>query len=760
MCVKLNILSSPGHYLILYLNLFYRRTCFCLIFLLNVLALKKSSNEGETDWETKKKSDDNFEESIVDYSTGAQHVFILIDCHPSMFLPLCRYNDTDDHDVVISPFDAALIAVHQLLKLKVKHVATNKSGKRDGVGVLLFGTKSISTTAPSAFSLSNTCYKWIDLEPPGITQVLNVQMSLPPLKKYPLSDDQYPPNNTSANLHKRGRDLQQEFASTTAEYITKKNETKLSPLRAALVRANDTFCTAKCVDRKNSSNHSNVIWIFTNQDDPCYGNEEEKRQVAQIAKDVMQNEISIKLWDLPVAGKGSTFDRTLFYDKIIHTKDDEDDDYYGCFEGGEIPNGDGFTTTCGRSALFDVHRFLDQITQQLKRHYPKRGISLFLPSSTVSIASIDLYRLVQVQRKPSYEIVCNTNNKIVFTETTSIVDSGRAEIISNKKQKHYQDDTVRIKTYVQFGESRVPFTKDEVEAVKSSFNKSLLPPYLLILGFKPSAALSQRCWYKHQMERSYFAYPNDANAPGSRRAFAALLTAMCRNRVIGIGQLCTTTIQMGKKYSSGPRLVIIIPQPEKRTTDKVQLEPPGFVLFPLPYEDDFRASVLPSSSNSPACPELVETMKHLIVAQRDFLSKSSEDDYDDPYFENPSLAFFWNYIEAVALAQPKAVFFDKMEMCENIMYDDVRARELVNKINSLLPPEQERKKKKATNTKINSDSDGALDFELMAKDGTLDRCTNDVLKRFLKSIGFSQTGKKQVLIERITAYFMMDERAD
>lgn len=676
-----------------------------------------------------------------------------------MFQPLCRYYDTDDHDVIISPFDAALIAVHQLLKLKVKHVATNKSGKRDGVGVLLFGTKDIKTTASSVFSSSNTCYKWIDLEPPGISQVLNVQKCLPSLMYYPMSDDSLP-NAASTNVHGRERDLQREFAPTFEECQTKENESKLSPLRAALVRANDTFCNAKCVDRKSRSNHRNVIWIFTNQDDPCHGNEEEKKQVAQIAKDVMQNEISIKLWDLPAVDERSTFDRTLFYDKIVHSKEDESDGYYDCFAGIGKTDVDGFITAYGKNPVFDLQSFLDQITQQLRRNYPKRGISLYLPGSTLPIASIDLYRPVQIQRKPSFEFVCNTNNKVVLTETTSIVDSGRAEIIFTKKQKHNQDDTVRIKTYVQFGESHVPFTKDEVEAVKSSINKSLPSPYLLILGFKPSAALSQRCWYEHQMERSYFSYPNDARAPGSRRAFAALLTSMCRNRVIGIGQLCTTTTQMGKKYSSGPRLVIIIPQPEKRTTEKVQLEPPGFVLLPLPYEDDFRASVLLSSSNAPACPELVEAMKHLILAQRDFLSKSQEEDYSDPYFENPSLTMFWNYVEAVALAQPKAFYFDKIEMCENTIYDDGSTRELIKKVISLLPPEQERKKKKTMSTMINSDSSGALDFERMAKDGTLDRCTNNVLKSFLKSIGFSQTGKKHALIERITAYFVTDERAD
>lgn len=232
-------------------------------------------------------------------------MLILIDCNPSMFLPLCRYDDGDGHDIIISPFDATLLAVHQLLKLKIKHAATYKSGKRDGVGVLLFGTSTTNTINTSAFSSSNTCYKWIDLEPPGITQVLNVQKCLPAMQRCPMSGDVLSSSSfTTENCDKRERNLQREFANNNADEATKiKETTKLSHLRAALVRANDTFCTAKCVDRKSSSNHSNVIWIFTNQDDQCYGNEEKKKEVAQIAKDIMQNEIAIKLWDLPVAGK-------------------------------------------------------------------------------------------------------------------------------------------------------------------------------------------------------------------------------------------------------------------------------------------------------------------------------------------------------------------------------------------------------------------------------------------------------------------------
>jgi hypothetical protein len=81
---------------------------------------------------------------------GAEHVLLLFDCDASMFeryVPCHRPppSANDDEDVVdgavvhYSPMDVATTAAHRLLRAKVRDVAETKSGKRDGVGVLLYG---------------------------------------------------------------------------------------------------------------------------------------------------------------------------------------------------------------------------------------------------------------------------------------------------------------------------------------------------------------------------------------------------------------------------------------------------------------------------------------------------------------------------------------------------------------------------------------------------------------------------------------------
>ena len=137
------------------------------------------------------------------FAFEAQHIVVLIDSHPQMFIPCVRilsrdakdeygegdrsgesganedgvdgkkreifmnesigskndsiekgsldrrrFNDNTnnyDDDGLITPFDAALMACEKLLHLRVHYVATSRTGKRDGVGVLLYGiTKSRS----------------------------------------------------------------------------------------------------------------------------------------------------------------------------------------------------------------------------------------------------------------------------------------------------------------------------------------------------------------------------------------------------------------------------------------------------------------------------------------------------------------------------------------------------------------------------------------------------------------------------------------
>lgn len=321
----------------------------------------------------------------------------------------------------ITPFDAVLRAVEQLLKLRVKYVATSKAGKRDGVGVVLFGTKKRKDHLGITSTLG-----LIPMEPPGIPQVLNIRKCLPkgstigrggsqgsnkPRSSLfyfsPVAASAYTAN--SARINARERDLQQEVADQDHDNekpshvaASRGHSGTLSTLRAALLQANEIFLNAKCVKKDSPSYKgppdTKTIWIFTNQDDPCYGRDDEKNQVEKIIQDVTQNGIEIKVWPLPNAS-GSVFDRTLFYSRINNEEQIEEELQYALDPSKRSVN------------LTD---FLSQVNQQWKKRRPFRGISMVLPGS-MSVESnaiaLDLYRLVQPQTKPTPVSVHQQTNK-------------------------------------------------------------------------------------------------------------------------------------------------------------------------------------------------------------------------------------------------------------------------------------------------------------------------------------------------------------
>lgn len=95
---------------------------------------------------------------------GAQHVLILIDCRPSMFEQTISIGEDG---VFVSPMDVALDVCEKFLRSKVKQVATNKTGKRDGVGILLYGV-------PNPTQVTTT-RALVELDRPGIASIQKIQ---------------------------------------------------------------------------------------------------------------------------------------------------------------------------------------------------------------------------------------------------------------------------------------------------------------------------------------------------------------------------------------------------------------------------------------------------------------------------------------------------------------------------------------------------------------------------------------------------------
>ena len=279
-------------------------------------------------------------------------------------------------DAIITPMHAAMKACESILRQKIRNVATSKTGKRDGIGILIYGPKVSSvvesdddddndviesdleesaTLNPS----TNTPVKWIlSLAPPGIQQVKTIQICL---------DD----SNLGRNLHQ--------------ECCPEEEIDSSRPLRTALHEASKTFANAKCVKRRARSDKAppdaKSIWIFTCRDTPCRDLTEDRQHFVTTCRDVNENGIDILVWPF-----SNDFDCTLFYNDIISTPPPDD------FIWGDF--------------LHDMQHHWNQ-TRTLF------SIPLLFPNSAPHQPGImmDFFRTVKPQRRPIPVWITQTTKK-------------------------------------------------------------------------------------------------------------------------------------------------------------------------------------------------------------------------------------------------------------------------------------------------------------------------------------------------------------
>ncbi len=374
---------------------------------------------------------------------GAQHILILLDCHHSMFRPyistLCNTTRTsqennhsnDDMDEGgeekwLSPMDAALIAAKRLLQHRVHHVATTRTGKRDGVGIVLFNcplTNTTSTTTTSTTSGNgNECIHTlggysstgvrilIPLEPPGVDQILTIRSFM----KQQHSNDN---GNgiTTPGSGENGKSLERELYGhlmSKPEPMGNhedadpemESEEQIISLRSALFQINKILTDAKCVKKSTSASidieDSKTVWIFTNQDDPTHGDEEQREVMQSVCKDLEENDVAVKLWALPKVTEGAEsaggmdgekqkdelFDRGKFYDYIT-TLDEYDDD-------------DGYTEERGRDESqhgndLNLERLLDQFCISWEKTRKAQSIPMYLPDWNTNLTHLNVNGNVQ-----------------------------------------------------------------------------------------------------------------------------------------------------------------------------------------------------------------------------------------------------------------------------------------------------------------------------------------------------------------------------
>ena len=491
-----------------------------------------------------------------------------------------------------------------------------------------------------------------------------------------------------------------------------------------------------------------TVWIFTNDDAPCQSNDEEKERVKIIAKDVNDNGVELKLWPLPAR----KFDRSKFYDSIVEPEESEIDS-------------------------FVLESFLNRVNQQWKRYRRAFAVPLLLPGqATVEQAmALDMFKLVQPQRKPEPFSIDKRTNQYVFNvsfhrftlcEFISIINSSQCKFFNSrltvKKSLHLaiesgeQVKKEHIRTFLEFGGERVPFSFEDLLKVKQSCRSlptSVSQSYLLLLGFQHQGSIP---WiYRAFGTRSYLAYPNDDDACGSKAAFTALYTSMIHKQVWGIGELVSSKRAMA-------RFVVIIPKQEVRenftSNESVvrtrQLESPGFIVSYLPFRDDVR--VIPEEYCTVPSPSSVEAAKAMICAQqKDGSGTRSSHPVDwSRDICNPAIKLFWDYMESVALDLPMPKFEDETQMKESPILN--AAQDEIDAFKASLPLEEDSKKARSSKRKVSAlsefDPQNPKQIEDMANQGTLGGATGNVLRGYLKSVGQRTTGKKVELVQRIKDY--------
>ncbi|OWK03815.1 XRCC6, partial [Cervus elaphus hippelaphus] len=174
-----------------------------------------------------------------------------------------------------------------------------------------------------------------------------------------------------------------------------------------------------------------------------------------------------------------------------------------------------------------------------------------------------------------------------------------------------------------YGCRQIVLEKEETEELKRFDD-----PGLILIGFKPLMMLKKH----HYLRPSLFVYPEESLINGSSALFSVLLTKCLEKEVMAV---CRYT----PRQNIPPCFVALVPQEEELDDQKIQVAPPGFQLFFLPYADDKRK--VPFTEKVMANPEQVDKMKAIVQKLRF--------KYRCDGFENPVLQQHFRNMEALAL---------------------------------------------------------------------------------------------------------------
>ena len=334
---------------------------------------------------------------------GAQHVVCLVDCHADMF---AANRDGDGDGYASSSIDMTLQLIDELLQQRIRTTVTMKTGKRDGVGVILYHTKPNRSERSAKQDQDHhdddddddddddnedegsTVHVLLPLTPPGSSTVRTIRACF---QKDPVHGG-------------RLRDLQQEFAFKKNNDDTD-TPLRISPLQTALEECLRTFQNSKCVKQQQhtaaagsssapsavSAVDTKTIWIFSNRDNSYPG---QSHLIQNVARDVQEHGIQIITWPLlhPQQQQQDDDSVTFRHDPLLESI------------STSIPFVNRLTT---QDECLDALEALQQYWKKLRRSF---CCPLLLPGAAndnengnhaSSSIYVDWFRFVQMAKKPN-----------------------------------------------------------------------------------------------------------------------------------------------------------------------------------------------------------------------------------------------------------------------------------------------------------------------------------------------------------------------
>lgn len=657
---------------------------------------------------------------------------LLIDCHESMFekyIPLLDDADIDNDDdeemegsnnsapvkekKLFAPHDVAVTAAHRLLRMKIRNIAETRTGKRDGVGILLYGCNTkrglhgnkSDTSSNSGDDESDSdeeedeqhpTHELLELAPPGTEQILKIQECIPPTR-----------DNESNQNH---RDLQKEFSTlgiTNGNDDDKGGGDGCCTLRQAFVDANKIFEAAKCVKMRSPAGKdlpdAKSIWIFTNQDNPC-SSDFDKIQTITHAKDLKDASVDIHV--MPMPKKSGDFDKSLLYNDLLSPISLQE-------------NVDCFADNNGTLDIEDVLENFGHFARKARKY---AYVPLFLPGWKEREGDpgimLDLYSVVRERKKP-VPITVHQEKCTATARRTSMIDKENGNVVE-KKDLHY---------YAEFCGGRVTLHPDDIATLKD-LSRSNLAGCVALLGFRPMESLDITC----PLSKNSIAFANDSMVAGSNKAFYNLKSAMERKNVYAVAELHT-------RAKSVSRMVALVPH---RSSNG------GLLIMQLPFKEDLRE--VAKEDIGFADQDAVDAAKNLISTS----TVNHEGNFSEMLPENPWLKHFFGYLESVSLGRELDEVEDETKMdVEGLLSV---ARQQIEDFSISLPidPEPVKKERKRKADAVSKPSKADTHMEDideewidLYKNDEISGKTAPELKAFLKSRRERVGGKKGELVDRV-----------